>query len=685
MQLGQGNWFDRLAVPTVRCATVPTMAAAGVVWASGASLAVADHDAGTTPMLRAVWIDDLPAEASPSPSPFANGQVSLFPGQWASLGDPGMRESNLRFRLASGGKIYGTMGDLKSWSDQCPAPDHGRLCAVRWSLTLGAACGQPQGTREVLTLADEPGQWTVLTDINDDGWICGATMPSLPDEVGPARADLELSKAGAWDPTLYRRAVSGPPGSWALAVGDGSLPIVAGRLSMECTTWQDVILKFPGAAATVAATAASLPAQLAPVPMQGCGDDLFRHSAIEAIVGGTAAYAAGWSVCRTCDAALFSLCNDGSAVDYLAVAEWPDTSSPERLWHAADSLGQRAPLARMIAASGSVLGGSIVSRYEDDSESNEYECGWEHAAVFDRSGALFTDLHTRLPGSVIYGQARPDHGEEIDPHLGVELRQSRIASVRDLVPLGGNATGDVLAVGARFGLYPRVLDPELERGEQSSVACLWRSRSQPNGATEWCSAYASDLVCNAPPASIVVEDAEYQVALEIRALHDIGPTAALVGVGALRVERESPDLPDPTTILVPGWGTAGPKLVFLTLIADITLDTLVDGADLGVVLSGWGMSGAAWTAGDLDGDGMTSGADLGLILTMWTDTGAAPGQALQIGNCGEAITVGAAENAVQLLGFEDLEQFGAVGALIGTDAFAPLASEAAALAARGEL
>lgn len=86
MQLGQGNWFYRLAVPTVRCATVPTWAAAGVAWAFGASLAAADHDAVTTPMLRAVWIDDLPAEALPSPSPFANGQVSLFPGKWASLG-----------------------------------------------------------------------------------------------------------------------------------------------------------------------------------------------------------------------------------------------------------------------------------------------------------------------------------------------------------------------------------------------------------------------------------------------------------------------------------------------------------------------------------------------------------------------------------------------------------------------
>jgi hypothetical protein len=78
MQLGQGNWFYRLAVPTVRCATVSTWAAAGVALAFGASLAAADHDAVTTPMLRAVWIDDLPAEALPSPSPSPTARSACF-------------------------------------------------------------------------------------------------------------------------------------------------------------------------------------------------------------------------------------------------------------------------------------------------------------------------------------------------------------------------------------------------------------------------------------------------------------------------------------------------------------------------------------------------------------------------------------------------------------------------------
>jgi hypothetical protein len=45
--------------------------------------------------------------------------------------------------------------------------------------------------------------------------------------------------------------------------------------------------------------------------------------------------------------------------------------------------------------------------------------------------------------------------------------------------------------------------------------------------------------------------------------------------------------------------------------ADLTGDGVVDGADLGLVLTAWGNS----PLGDLTGDGITNGADLGLMLT----------------------------------------------------------------------
>jgi hypothetical protein len=44
--------------------------------------------------------------------------------------------------------------------------------------------------------------------------------------------------------------------------------------------------------------------------------------------------------------------------------------------------------------------------------------------------------------------------------------------------------------------------------------------------------------------------------------------------------------------------------------ADITGDGQVDGADLSVVLGGWGLGGVS----DITGDGITNGTDLGVLL-----------------------------------------------------------------------
>ena len=51
--------------------------------------------------------------------------------------------------------------------------------------------------------------------------------------------------------------------------------------------------------------------------------------------------------------------------------------------------------------------------------------------------------------------------------------------------------------------------------------------------------------------------------------------------------------------------------------ADLTGDGVVDGADLGLILSAWGES----PLGDLTGDGITDGADLGLMLTAFGPCG----------------------------------------------------------------
>ena len=49
------------------------------------------------------------------------------------------------------------------------------------------------------------------------------------------------------------------------------------------------------------------------------------------------------------------------------------------------------------------------------------------------------------------------------------------------------------------------------------------------------------------------------------------------------------------------------------VLGDLNGDGVVDGADLGLALAGWGTP-----SGDVNGDGTTDGADLGLILAAWT-------------------------------------------------------------------
>ncbi|MFG0258350.1 MAG: hypothetical protein ACF8GE_10650 [Phycisphaerales bacterium JB043] len=49
------------------------------------------------------------------------------------------------------------------------------------------------------------------------------------------------------------------------------------------------------------------------------------------------------------------------------------------------------------------------------------------------------------------------------------------------------------------------------------------------------------------------------------------------------------------------------------LLEDINQDNAVDGGDLGLLIAGWGQPGPS----DLDGDGTTNGADMGLLISAW--------------------------------------------------------------------
>lgn len=61
-------------------------------------------------------------------------------------------------------------------------------------------------------------------------------------------------------------------------------------------------------------------------------------------------------------------------------------------------------------------------------------------------------------------------------------------------------------------------------------------------------------------------------------------------------------------------GTAILRSAQAQIPGDLNADGIVNGADLGILLTSWSGSGA----GDLNGDGTINGADLGILLTAWT-------------------------------------------------------------------
>lgn len=62
-------------------------------------------------------------------------------------------------------------------------------------------------------------------------------------------------------------------------------------------------------------------------------------------------------------------------------------------------------------------------------------------------------------------------------------------------------------------------------------------------------------------------------------------------------------------------GTIDITPIYAPLLGDLNGDNLVDGADLGLLLAGWGTDDAP---ADLDGSGEVDGADLGILLGAWS-------------------------------------------------------------------
>ncbi|MCA9284845.1 MAG: hypothetical protein KDA22_06515 [Phycisphaerales bacterium] len=87
-----------------------------------------------------------------------------------------------------------------------------------------------------------------------------------------------------------------------------------------------------------------------------------------------------------------------------------------------------------------------------------------------------------------------------------------------------------------------------------------------------------------------------------------GVDLAWAGIASASFVRISVPLDAPFNIEIDAVADASPALAS----PDLNGDGVVDGADLGVLLAGWG-GGAT----DLDGDGTVDGADLGVLLAAW--------------------------------------------------------------------
>lgn len=633
--------------------------------------------------LRALWIDDVPSVAlgAGTSTALMRGDVTLFPGRWLTvLGDipPGR---DLRFRLGGDGKIFGTMGDLTDWLASPPAliTDMPYLYAVSWRPQVASNSARPSSLRQVLALGAGDHGWTVLAGINEADCACGAMATSAPSSNGAESVQWHQYRATAWagvgssSPVL---SVLGPQPSFANALGEGAYPLVCGLIADSCLLGTYSVPK-----AAIAVTNPSGMVPLVSIVAPECADGLIDHSAVEAVQpscqAGGASKAIGWSLCSPCTVNLSAFCLIHTEADASTVTIWDVSGHRSRTYVGNLSGADAAPFARMISASKFASAGSIVSRYLVSNST--FPCETEHAAVFRSAEFGFIDLHTVLPGGSRYGSDANNAEEQTDPLDGVLRRNSRVAAIIETSqPCSAGDATQWLAVGARFGSS---FDPtDVSTG--GPVGVIWRSRQNlRTGALDWCGSRLLDLVGNAPAPEIVMPDGKsFRVKFQITTLHDVRPSGAAVGLATLEIVDLETGQPAPYDVVVPGWGQRGAKLVLFTRPADFDLDTNVGGSDLGLLLGSWGAADATALRCDLNSDGLVNGADLGILLGQWTPVVGDVAVGLQIGNCGHPVTLPAVVEAVQFLGFGDLEAFGTAGVMIGTDGFVPFAGIVAELA-----
>jgi hypothetical protein len=99
----------------------------------------------------------------------------------------------------------------------------------------------------------------------------------------------------------------------------------------------------------------------------------------------------------------------------------------------------------------------------------------------------------------------------------------------------------------------------------------------------------------------------------------IGISAASTGVPTISLRTTNVCNNTPRPNINGAWLDLGGNAI-CDCVGDLTLDGLVNGADLGILLAGWGACTGS-CASDLNRDGVVNGADLGVLLAAWGTCG----------------------------------------------------------------
>ncbi|MEY4534100.1 MAG: hypothetical protein RLZZ246_418 [Planctomycetota bacterium] len=213
----------------------------------------------------------------------------------------------------------------------------------------------------------------------------------------------------------------------------------------------------------------------------------------------------------------------------------------------------------------------------------------------------------------------------VQPPLATACSAVASVTTRPLDPIGQSQAWSWMVLGLVAN------DLWSDQDIDDALGALWLSRIEA-GELEWCFVDANHVSLRASDWTI-------------QALHDATENGVVVAVARRGSER---------------------RLCYLTSAADLNGDLAVDGADLGILLTVWGLEGDA--AGDqapldLNADSVVDGADLGILITGWT--GERPVEGVRVAlDCDEGawrqatVRLPFVAAAAELLGFDGLDGLG---------------------------